>query len=154
MHALLDNCDTRGHHSTVAYTQVETMDTTHLSMEALPPEEVMGIFHVGILNLSTPGLEDELKHFKYVAMLALGRYMAERNEELAHWKQLLVVHHRHPASNHPLQEAHVRLESLLHYQVFNSTASCMSYLICPQETVSDEMIEMLLELKLSKLLQL
>ena len=113
----LDNCDTRGHHSTVAYTQVEVEDTTHFSAEALSPEEVMGLFNVDILNLSRPELEHELTHFKYVAMLALGRYLAARREDLSHWKHLLPTHHKHPTSHHPLQEAHVRLESLLHYQV-------------------------------------
>ena len=113
----LDNCDTRGHHSTVAYTQVETEDTTHLSQEPLLPEDVMGLFNVDVLNLSRPELEHELVHFKYVAMLALGRYLAVRKEELSHWQHLLPAHHKHPTSHHPLQEAHVRLESLLHYQV-------------------------------------
>ena len=113
----LDNCDTRGHHSTVAYTQVEAEDTSHLSMEALPPEDVMRLFDVNILNLSRPELAEELKHFKYVSMLALGRYMADMKEELAHWKQILPEHHRHPTSHLPLKEAHVRLESLLHYKV-------------------------------------
>ena len=116
----LDNCDVRGHNSTVAYTQVETTDTSHLSMEALSPEEVMGLFDVHILNLSRQELNEELKHFKFVSMLALGRYMADMKEELAPWKNLLPQHHIHPTSHLPLQEAHVRLESLLHYKVRKS----------------------------------
>lgn len=135
----LDNCDTRGHHSTVAYTQVELEDTSHLSIEAPLPEDVMALFNVDILNLSRPELEPELAHFKYVAMLAMGRYLAERKEELTHWQHLLPVHHKHPNSHQPLQEAHVRLESLLHYQVrvlhihslIFSISFLHHYLACP-----------------------
>ena len=113
----LDNCDTRGHHSTVAYSQVETEDTSNLSTKPLDPEDVMALFNVDILNLSRPEHKQELIHFKYVGMLALGRYLAGRKEELSHWFDLLPEHHKHPRSHLPLQEAHVRLEPLLHYQV-------------------------------------
>ena len=77
----------------------------------------MELFNPDILNLSKPELEDELKHLKYVAMLALANYLVERRQELAHWKAFLPLHHAHPQSHIPLQEAHVRLEPLLNYKV-------------------------------------
>ena len=113
----LDNCDSRGHHNTVAFTETETTDTTHLSSEAMAPESLMGLFKTDILNLSSPELEDEKNHLIDVAMLALARYLADMKDDLAHWKSFLPVHHPHPNSGLPLQEAHVRLEEPLYYQV-------------------------------------
>ena len=113
----LDNCDTKGHHSTVAYTQTETTDTTHLSTEAPSPETVMSLFTPDILNLSKPELEDELMHLQYVAMLALANYLTGCKEELAHWSKFLPKHHSHPKSHLPLEEAHVRLEPILNFKV-------------------------------------
>lgn len=113
----LDNCDTRGSHTTVAYTEIETTDTSHFSTTPMSPEALVNLFSAEILKLSSSDLEEERDHLLAVAMLALARYLSEVKEELGHWKKFLPVHHPHPTSDLPLHEAHVRLEEPLYYQV-------------------------------------
>ena len=66
----LDNCDTRGSHTTVAYTEIETTDTSHFSTTPMSPEALVNLFSAEILKLSSSDLEEERDHLLAVAMLA------------------------------------------------------------------------------------
>ena len=101
----------------MAYTQTETEETSHLGTEPLPPEEVMSLFDLKILDLTSPELKGELDHLRSVAMLALGRELAKLRPEISHWLHILPEHHQHPDSNLPLQPANVTLLSPLWKEV-------------------------------------
>lgn len=116
----LDNCDTKSNNCTVAYVQTETVDTSHLSTEPMPPEETLKLFDLSLLDMTRPELQPEREHLRLVILLALGRELAKYKPELSHWlkNDVLPEHHDHPTSKDvPLQPAMVTLQSPLPYQV-------------------------------------
>ena len=75
------------------------------------------------------------KHLEKVVATSVGRLIAENHPNLEHWLQLLPVHHSHPNSHLPLEEAKIRLMSPHYYS----------------ETVLNDMINMAKDLQREKL---
>ena len=114
----LDNCNTRKTNCMVAYHQTETVDTTHLSTEALSPEESLGLFDPAIFMLKRPELQGEFDHLQGVLMLAVGRELAALlPDQLGHWLRVLPEHHQHPQSHLPLVKARITLLPPMYYEV-------------------------------------
>ena len=116
----LDNCNTQRADCIVAYNQTETVDTSHLSVEAMSLEETMGLFDPSIFQLATPPLKAEFDHLKLVLMLAVGRELAVHlPDQVGHWLKVLPEHHEHPQSHLPLEKAKITLLPPMHYKVNN-----------------------------------
>ena len=53
---LMDNCDTKGSHTTVEYRETERVDTSHLSTESLGPEEILKLFSLDLVRMGGDSL--------------------------------------------------------------------------------------------------
>ena len=109
----MDNCNQKGSDTTVEYRQTETIDTRSLDSEPKTPEEVMALFGMEILNVTSPELSGELRHLESVLGLVVATAIAKDRPELAHVLPLLLssTHHSHSQSYLPLEEANLTLVS-------------------------------------------
>ena len=91
----------------------ETIDTRSLDSEPKTPEEVMALFGMEILNVTSPELSGELRHLESVLGLVVATAIAKDRPELAHVLPLLLssTHHSHSQSYLPLEEANLTLVS-------------------------------------------
>ena len=128
----MDNCDTKGSHTTVEYRETERVDTSDLSVEELGPEELLNLFSLDLVLLGNECLREEREHLKKVLLIAVGRALAEAYPELVgHWGEELPQHHSHPFSHIKPEEAAVRLMTP-HYR---------------KETEINEMVNLVAELQ-------
>ena len=127
----LDNCDQKGSHSTVEYLEVEYEDTTHLSVDAMGPEEVLQLFNVDLLLLNREELKDEKDHLERIILTETAKVLSHARPEIGHWLKLLPRHHSHPHDHLPLREASIVLRPP-HWL---------------QETKQDEMIQLAVTLQ-------
>ena len=117
----LDNCTTKGQDCTVEYRQTETLATEHLSTRSSSPEEVMSLFSIDMLLVTSPELHDEFQHLQNtVVPLVVAREIASHRTELANWLQLFPEHHHHSQSHQPLMPAKSRLVAPHHAKVFGN----------------------------------
>ena len=109
----MDNCNQKESDTTVEYRQTETVDTSSLSSEPKTPEEVLALFRVENLIVTSPELSDELRHLENVVGLVVATAVARERPELAHVLPLLLsaAHHSHSQSDLPLEEAILTLVS-------------------------------------------
>ena len=130
----LDNCNTQKIDCIVAYSQTETLDTSHLPVEGLNMEDTLSLFHPKIFTLKEH--KQEFDHLQYVVMLAIGRELAALlPDQVGHWQQVLPEHHAHKQSDLPLVKAQITVLPPMHYK----------------ETLPKDMIAMAMELQLEKL---
>ena len=73
----------------MAYVQTESVDTSHLATEPMPPEETLSLFNLSLLDLTRPELRSEKEHLRSVILLALGRELAKFKPEISHWLKVL-----------------------------------------------------------------
>ena len=132
----LDNCNTQKTDCIVAYSQSETVDTSHLDSEGLNMEDTLRLFQPSIFMLNTSEHRQEFNHLQYVLMLALGRELATLlPDQVGHWQQVLPEHHDHPQSNLPPLKAQITILPPMHYR----------------ETEHKDMIAMAMELQMERL---
>ena len=82
----LDNCTTKGHDCTVEYRQTETLPTDHLSTNSSSPEEVMALFSLDLLMVTSPALQDEFEHLQNtVVPLVVAREIAAHRPARGGW---------------------------------------------------------------------
>ena len=118
----LDNCDQKGSHTTVEYLEIEHEDTSHLSIDAMSPEDILQLFNVELLLLSGEGLKAEREHLERVILTETGKALARaRPEQLGHWLKVLPQHHSHPFDKLPLKEASIMLRPPHYFQVGTSS---------------------------------
>ena len=113
----LDNCNQKGSDTTVEYRQTETIDTSNLGTQPKNPAEVMDLFGLDLLDVTSPELQQELVHLQGVVGLVVATAVAQRRQGLAHVLPLLPRHHAHSQSDLPLEEAHITLVSPHYYKV-------------------------------------
>ena len=130
----LDNCNTQKIDCIVAYSQTETVDTSHLPVEGLNMVDTLSLFRPKSFTLKEH--KQEFDHLQYVVMLALGRELAALlPDQVGHWQQVLPEHHAHKQSDLPLVKAQITVLPPMHYK----------------ETLPKDMIAMAMELQLEKL---
>ena len=127
----LDNCDQKGSHSTVEYLEVEYEDTTHLSVDAMGPEEVLKLFNIDLLLLKRKEFKEEKDHLERIILTEAAKALAKARPEIGHWLKILPQHHSHPYDHLPLREASIVLRPP-HWL---------------QETKQDEMIQLAVTLQ-------
>lgn len=127
----LDNCDQKGSHSTVEYLEVEYIDTTHLSVDAMGPEEILQLFNIDLLLLKREELKEEKDHLERIILTETAKALAHARPEIGHWLKVLPRHHSHPYDHLPLREASIVLRPP-HWL---------------QETKQDEMIQLAVTLQ-------
>ena len=117
LQSTMDNCNQKESDTTVEYRQTETVDTRGLNSEPKSPEEVLALFGVDLLDVTSPELSAELSHLEKVVGLVVATAVAKVRPQLAHVLPLLLssAHHSHSQSNLPLEEALLTLVSP-HYE--------------------------------------
>ena len=106
----MDNCDTKGSHTTIEYRETEREDTSHLSTEPMGPEEILRLFNLDLVLMGAEGLKEEREHLNKVLLISVGRALAKAcPEEVGHWDGVLPKHHSHPLSHIKPEEAALRL---------------------------------------------
>ena len=106
----MDNCDTKGSHTTVEYRETERVDTSHLSTESLGPEEILKLFSLDLVRMGGDSLKEERIHLERVLLMAVGKTLAKICPDLVdHWEATLPKHHSHPLSHIKPEEAVTRL---------------------------------------------
>ena len=71
----VDNLDWQGEHMTVAFKEVETLDTSHLNDQEVNGNEVTKLFDVSEILIEESKHEDELSHANKVAANSVGRLL-------------------------------------------------------------------------------
>ena len=83
----MDNCDTKGSHTTVEYRETERVDTSHLSTESLGPEEILKLFSLDLVRMGGDSLKEERIHLERVLLMAVGKTLAKICPDLVdHWE--------------------------------------------------------------------
>ena len=113
----LDNCNQKESDTTVEYRQTETIDTRSFNTDPKTPEEVMDLFGIELLDVTSPQLSAELSHLEKIVGLVVSRAVSKDRPELAHVYPLLPRHHKHSQSHPPLEEAKLTLVSPHYYKV-------------------------------------
>ena len=124
LQSTMDNCNQKESDTTVEYRQTETIDTSGLDSKPKTPEEILALFDIDLLDVTSPELSAELRHLEKVVGLVVATAIAKGRPELAHVYPLLLssTHHSHSQSNLPLEEANLTLVSP-HYKKVGSFGS-------------------------------
>ena len=118
----MDNCDTKGSHTTVEYIEVEKIDTSHLSTEEMQPEDVLKLFSPELVLLGGEQYKVVREHLTKVLQIGVARALVKVCPDLVgNWEQLLPRHHSHPLSHIRPEEASIRLVPPHYRQVHRDT---------------------------------
>ena len=114
----LDNLDFEKEHLMLMCSLKEQVDTSHLSVEALPKAEALKLFTKDQLLLNSPQLAGEKKYLiEEVLVNAWGRILAKRRKARAgKLSQFFPVHHRHSLSSLRLQAAITFINKIYPFQ--------------------------------------
>ena len=86
----VDNLDWQGEHMTVAFKEVETLDTSNLNDQEVNGTEVTKLFDVNEILIEESKHEDEFSHGKKVAANSVGRLLGSLVKKVNSYILILV----------------------------------------------------------------
>ena len=89
--------------------EVEYENTSHLSVDAMAPEEILQLFNLNLVLLNTDELKTEKDHLEKIILAEAAKALARARPEIAHWLKQFPKHHAHPYDHLPLREASIIL---------------------------------------------
>lgn len=132
----IDNLDYQETHMTAQFKQFETLDTSHLSTEAMDSSEAKELFNIKLVRIDDPANRTELGHIRKVGANCVGRLLGQRLQRLKCLRDFLPLHYEHQNSGSH-QPANIMIMKLVGLQ----------------ETVNSEMVTYMTKIQMEFLLE-
>ena len=115
-----DNLDIRindvTHHLTLNFSEFEQNDTSDLSTDNKPEEELLDFFSIETLNLQSEGNADLFSHFQFVTASTLGRLFGKEVDGMGWLLTVFLEHYVHPNSDNAANKAIIHVEKPMYLQ--------------------------------------